>query len=183
MKQAQDIPPKVMELMHRYGEKRKLKTLETLVHVGEHCNSIFFVLKGGFLKKFYNEKSEVRRTISFHLPTHRPFITIAESYFQQKPSYYEIKAFRNSEILVFKKSLSKKVLEEYDFIESFHYKKIVEVLIYESELKSRLITYNSAEFYEHLCENYPEIIQQVPSKYIAEFMRISPGWLSKLKAK
>jgi len=30
-------------------------------------------------------------------------------------------------------------LEEYDFIESFHYKKIVEVLIYESELKSRLI--------------------------------------------
>jgi len=68
-------------------------------------------------------------------------------------------------------------LEEYDFIESFHYKKIVEVLIYESELKSRLITYNSAEFYEHLCENYPEIIKQVPSKYIAEFMRISPGWL------
>jgi len=169
MKQAQDIPAKVMELMHRYGEKRKLKTLETLVHVGEHCNSIFFVLKGGFLKKFYNEKSEVRRTISFHLPTHRPFITIAESYFHQKPSYYEIKAFRNSEILVFKKSLS--------IIESFHYKKIVDVLIYENELKSRLITYNSADFYEYLCENYSEIIQQVPSKYIAEFMRISPGWL------
>ena len=178
-----DIPKDVQELLFQFGIKKVYKTHEVLTRVGEQCNSIYYVIKGGFLRKFYNDQSEILRTISFHLPTHRPFVTVNESYFAQKPSNYEIKAFRSSEVLIFQKDLILQMNQKHSFLQEFYSTQIIEALIYENEFKSRLLTYSSKEFYNYLGEEYPEIIKNVPSKYIAEIMRISPEWLSKLKSK
>lgn len=177
------IPPKVLALLTRFGKKKTLNALEVLVRVGEQCNSIFFVQKGGFLRRFYNEKSSTFRTISFHLPSHRPFLTINESFFARKPSSYEIKSFQQSEVLECSRELIEEMSEKHEFLKEFQQARILEALLFENEFKSRLISYSSAEFYEYLCNAYPEIIKHVPSKYIAEVMRISPEWLSKLRQK
>lgn len=171
----------VMELLHEIGTKQSLKSLEVLIHEGEECDKIYFVLKGGFLRRFYNDKSEIFRTISFHLPNHRPFMTINENYFAQKPSSYEIKAFQASEVLVLQRQLIDEMTVKYPFLETYGQNRIMETLIYENEIKARLISYSSKELYEYLCKEHPAIIKNVPSKYIAEFMSISPEWLSKLR--
>ncbi len=137
------LPPQIASLLHRYGTRQTFKTHETLIRVGEQCNSVYYVLKGGFLRRFYNESSSVFRTISFHLPTHRPFMTLNESYFVQKPSRYEIKSFQHSEILTFKRELVEKMNETNSFLREFHNAKILEALLFESEFKSRLISYSS----------------------------------------
>lgn len=178
-----NIDPKLLALFHQHGTKQIVKTHETLIHPGEQCNSIYFVVKGGFLRRFYNESSAIFRTISFHLPTHRPFMTLNESYFAKKPSFYEIKAFQQSEILIFKRELVEKMSKTYSFVQDSHNAWILEALIFENEFKSRLISFSSKEFYTYLCDEYPEIVKHVPSKYIADVMRISPEWLSKLKQK
>lgn len=178
-----NINPEIGQLLHQYGFKRKLKAQEILVEVGAQCDEIFYVLKGGFLRRFYNEQSDIFRTISFHLPSHRPFMTVNESYFGNIPSHYEIKAFQSSEVLSFSKTLIQEMYEQYSFLQKFYDTKIIEALLYENEFKARLISYSSKEFYQYLCEEHQEIIKNVPSKYIAEIMRISPEWLSKLKHK
>lgn len=177
------VPSSLLKLLHEYGTLKSLKTHEILIRVGEQCNQIYYVIKGGFLRRFYNENSSVFRTISFHLSDHRPFMTLNESYFAQKPSFYEIKAFQQSEVLVFQRELIEKMYQTHALLQDFYQAKILEALIFENEFKSRLISYSSKEFYNYLCEEYPQIIQQVPSKYIADVMRISPEWLSKLKQK
>lgn len=108
-------------------------------------------------------------------------MTVNESYFARKPSLYEIKAFQSSEVLLFSRELINSMSQQHDFLREFHQAKILEALLFENEFKSRLISYNSKEFYNYLCEEFPEIIKHVPSKYIAEVMRISPEWLSKLR--
>ena len=170
-----------MELLLQYGVRREFKSHEALVRVGEQCKHVYFVLKGGFLRRFYNHSSSVFRTISFHLPTHRPFFTVNESYFAGKVSLYEIKTFQSSEVLAFRRELISQMNQSHKFLRQFHQEKILEALLFENEFKSRLISYNSGEFYDYLCNEFPEIIKHVPSKYIAEVMRISPEWLSKLR--
>lgn len=177
------VPPNLLQLLHEYGTPQTVKTHETLIQVGEQCHHIYYVTKGGFLRRFYNENSSVFRTISFHLSNHRPFMTLNESYFAMKPSLYEIKAFQPAEVLVFKRGLIEEMNQKHTFLQEFYHAKILEALIFENEFKARLISYSSKEFYDYLCEEYPQIVRQVPSKYIADVMRISPEWLSKLKQK
>ena len=179
---SEEISPEIMEALFKYGHRRNIKTHEILAHIGETSNSVYYVLSGGFLKRFYNEGSEVLRTISFHLPTHRPFMTQTDSFFSRNASYYEIKAFQNSDILVFNRSIIEQTMQE-TFIAEFHYKMIIDALHYENEFKARLLTYNSKQFYQYLGDEFPEIVQTVPSKYIAEFIGISAEWLSKLRQK
>ena len=179
---SEEISPEIMKALFQYGQRRNIKAHETLAHIGETSNSTNFVLSGGFLLRFYNEDSEVLRTISFHLPTHRPFVTQGDSFFSRKASHYEIKAFQNSDILVFTRGVIEQMTQE-PFIAEFYNKMIIDAFHYENEFKSRLLTYNSKAFYQYLGKEFPEILQTVPSKYIAEFIGISPEWLSKLRQK
>lgn len=179
--QSININPKIVELLHQYGVKQTLKAHEVLIPANQECNHIYYVIKGGFLRCFYNDKSDVLRTISFHLPTHRPLMTVNENYFANKPSSYEIRAFQSSEVLSFKKELVNEMSQKNQMIQDFRNDRIMKTLIYENEIKARLISYSSKELYEYLCEEHPEIIKNVPSKYIAEFMSISPEWLSKIR--
>ncbi|MEL6865914.1 MAG: hypothetical protein AAFP19_15925 [Bacteroidota bacterium] len=180
-KERYDIPTDILEMIKTYGKVRSLKPLQVLIPVGSRCNSIFIVKKGGLLKRFYNEKRGLSRTISFHLPNHRPVVTIAESYYQDKPSLYDIKAFEYSEVYELKKEFIDQKIQDDIFLKAFYDQKVINILIYENELKSRLISYSSRELYDYLINEHPAIIKSVPSKYIAEFMCISPEWLSKLK--
>lgn len=179
---SEEFSPEIMEVLFEYGHRRNIKAHETLSHIGETCNSTYLVLSGGFLNRFYNEDSEVLRTISFHLPNHRPFMTQGDSFFSRKASSYELKAFQNSDILVFTRSVIEQMRQK-PFVAQFYDEMIIDAFQYENEFKSRLLTYNSKEFYQYLGKEFPEVVQTVPSKYIAEFIGISPEWLSKLRQK
>jgi len=181
--QSINIDPQILELLQQFGIKKSLKAHEVLIQAKEECGHIYYVKKGGFLRRFYNDKSSILRTISFHLPSHRPFMTVNENYFANRPSSYEIRAFQSSEVLAFRRDLVTEMSQEYPMLQEFSNDRIMKTLIYENEIKARLISYSSKELYEYLCEFYPELIKQVPSKYIAEFMIISPEWLSKLRQK
>ena len=50
-----------------------------------------------------------------------------------------------------------------------------------NDFEMKIIAYSSERLYNYLMATHPIIIQQVPAKYIAEFMGISSEWLSKLK--
>lgn len=74
-----------------------------------------------------------------------------------------------------------KLIEASNAYRDFYYKNIIEALVSKEKLISKLITLNSNVLYFTLLKEYPEIIQNTPSKYIAEFMGVTPQWLSKIK--
>ena len=63
----------------------------------------------------------------------------------------------------------------------FYHSLVTRALQEENDFKLKIISYSSERLYSYLITHCPKIIQQVPSKFIAEFMGISSEWLSKLK--
>ena len=169
------------ELLEHYGKRYVLKSHQTIINVGDQCDKVYYILKGGLLRRFYNPHSDDFKTISFHLPDYRSVVTINKSFFSNTPSNYELKAFKTSELIIIKNSDLESINAQNEELQNFYNQQIINSLILENELKSRLISFNSIEFYNYICQEYPEIIKSVPSKYIAEFMGISAEWLSKLK--
>ena len=51
----------------------------------------------------------------------------------------------------------------------------------ELDFRTKLLTYSPKRMYELLISDYQQLIQNVSSRHIANFIGISPEWLSNLK--
>jgi hypothetical protein len=63
----------------------------------------------------------------------------------------------------------------------FYFNVVCRGFLEENELKSKIITESSENLFKYLTTEYPLLIKSVSSKYIAEFMGITPEWLSKIR--
>ena len=63
----------------------------------------------------------------------------------------------------------------------FYFNVVCRGFLEENELKSKIITESSENLFRYLTSEYSLLIKSVSSKYIAEFMGITPEWLSKIR--
>lgn len=166
-----------------FSSTLELKRNEQLIDVGDLCNQIYFVLEGGFISKYYDSETETYRTVNFYLDSFQPFMTSVDSYFKNNPTAYQLVAIKKSTVIAFDRKDTDEFLKRAPHFSKYYYNFAIDNLIKESHYRSLLLTYSSDKFYQYLMAEHPEIIQNVPSKYIAEFMGISQEWLSKLKTK
>lgn len=178
-----NLPRELREYIFELGELRSVRNLQSLVEIGECCNEIFLVLEGAFVCQYFEEELAIERTIDFHTDTFHSFMTVVVSFFYNTKSMYRIKAVRPSKVLVLKKHVVNELLVNNPMLNQFCMSGITSALISEITMKSKLITLPADKLYAYLITNHPQIIQQIPSKYIAEFIGITQEWLSKLKRK
>lgn len=171
------------QLIRAIATTKNVKTYKTLVDYGEKCQSIYFVLKGGFVLKVLNEEDGSERTINFNLASFQPFMTVPHSYFKNVPSNFKLQALTNSDILVFDKKQLLDIVAQSEIIKEFYYQQIINALLLELDFRTKLITLSPKRIYELLISDYQEVIKNVSSKDIANFIGISPEWLSNLKHK
>ena len=167
--------------MLRLGELRKIKSQRSVIDIGEYCSESFIVLQGAFICQYFDEDLAVERTVNFHIDSFHPFMTSVESYFYNIKSKYRLKAVAPSQIIVFKKSVINDLIEQEPIINRLCFEGLTSALTAEIDLRSKLTTLPSDKLYSYLINYHPQIIQQIPSKYIAEFMGISQEWLCKIK--
>ncbi len=177
------IPKHLAEIMLPYIKFREIKSQSILVEVGSVCNNIFLVQKGALVLSFVDSETGNEKAINFFTPEIQPFCTVSDSYFTGEPTQCRLKSIKNSSIVVFNKKDVDEITREHTSVMNYYLSKLNETLITENNFRMKLLTYSSERFYDFMVEKYPEIIQKIPSKYIAEFMGISREWLSKLKPK
>lgn len=170
-------------LVQSIASVKNVKTYKTLIDYYEKCQTIYFVLKGGFVMKFLNEEDESERAINFNLDTFQPFMTVPQSYFNTTPSTCKLQAIKNSEVLAFEKKQLLEISNQSERIKDFYYQQIINALLLELDFRIKLISYSPQKIYELLISDFPEIVKNVSSKDIASFIGISPEWLSNLKQK
>ena len=62
------------------------------------------------------------------------------------------------------------------------WKQILELLVYQQmEREIDLLTYSPQKRYERVLQRSPQLCQEIPSKYITSYLRMSPDLLSRLK--
>lgn len=162
---------------------QEVKNRDTLVKNGDDCNYIFFILKGGFVCRYYSKEVADGQTIDIFLPENHPFMTCIDSFLNGEKTSLELRALSDSKVAAFKldelQTLMANDLNLYSFINSILFKSFLG----EIDFRVKLVTLSALQLYCHILETNPLIVQQVPSRYIAEFIGVSPEWLAKIKAR
>lgn len=169
-------------MLSEIGTVKQVKSQETVVYYQETVNTLYVVLQGGLVLLHVNPNSGKERAINFFIPGYHPIATVSESYVYGTPSKYQLKAFTNTKLIALNKQSVERYLHEKGNYETFlNYG--IRSLIDKNELRAMLISLTSEEMLKHLYKQSPQVLQNVPSKYIADFLGITPQWLSKLKHK
>ncbi len=144
---------------------------------GHICDKIYFIQKGLF-RCFYevNEKE-----ICSWLMKEMDIIISVESFFMQVPSYENIQAIEDSAYYYITYNELNYLYQ--NFMEfNFIARKLTEHYYTLSE--KRLFTMRSqkaVDRYQFLRDHFPDIIQRVPSGYIASYLGVTTETLSRIK--
>lgn len=158
-----------------------LKPNAVLVSAGKVCQNIYYVLEGSFVCRYIDAESGNAKTINFYLNDLHPFMACVDSYFNQTPTQCELRAVSHSVVLSMPKKQIDALLARSTVLKQFYDSVVITALVEENDLKLKIISYSSEKLYDYLLRHFSSVIQNVPSKYIAEFMGITAEWLSKLK--
>jgi hypothetical protein len=178
---ASNITADKLEAIVSKGKLLKVKTQTLLVKPNMVCDKVYFVLKGGFVCRYIDEELEIEKTINFYLEDFHPYMSCVDSYFSNTKTQCELRAIANSEVIEFSKTDIDTIISKDIVFFKFYHAMITKALQEENDFKLKIISYSSERLYSYLITHCPKVIQQVPSKFIAEFMGISSEWLSKLK--
>ena len=159
------------------SKKIEVKRNEFLITPGMVEQNIYLVDKGALRIFFLSEFEE--HTIRFGYKN--SIITSLASFFKGTPSELYIQAIRKSTIL----SISKKDFQAFvdeDESRIRQYKNILEDLIVQQmEREIDILTYSPIERYQRVLKRSPQLFQEIPLKYIASYLRMTPETLSRIK--
>jgi len=167
----------VIDELTRNFKIKQIPKGEILLHEGNVCNKLWFLIKG--VLRYYHFITENEITSRIVFDTH--IVISPGSFFGQTASTETIEALQPSIIaeLTFEdlQSIYKKFPEF-----NFHGRKITEQYFINSEQRLYLLRkHNAADKYLYFLENFPGIINKIPHKYIASFLGISPETLSRVR--
>lgn len=158
-------------------EKKEFRRNEFLKISGSTDTSIYFI-ESGSIRIFIMDENE-ERIIRFGYTGN--IIVSMDSFLSGKPSDFYIQAIKKTSVKV----ASKK--DFYEFIQSdeahmkFWMHILEDLVLQQLEREKDLLTSAPGERFERVLKRSPKLFQEVPNKYIANYLRMSPETLSRLK--
>ncbi len=144
---------------------------------GNTDSNIYFVEKGSL--RIFIRAEEQERVMRFGYKNN--IIVCLDSFLSGKPTDFYIQAIRKTEV----RMASKK--DFYTFIQSSDenlklWTVILEDLVLKQiEREKDLLISSPRERYESVLKRSPQLFQEIPNKHIANYLRMSPETLSRLK--
>lgn len=150
---------------------------EYFLQEGQTCQHIALIVKGQFRYYYNTEAGDVTRWISLQ----GDFMTSLSSFIQNNPAVETIQAVKESEVLMISRSAWMKLYDSQDFIRQFWLKSIEMNYIGMEERVFNQIALSAEERYQWMLNHYPRFNQEVPDKYIASMLGITPRHLSRIR--
>jgi CRP-like cAMP-binding protein len=156
-----------------------LQRNDFLVFKNEINTQLYFVESGSLKIYFENQHEEqiIRLGYTGNL------IATLDSFISEQPTDFYIQAIKKTTV----KSIPKSVFT--DFINQappllLLWQRILELMIYQQlEREKDILIQSPKERYERVLKRSPRLFQEIPNKYIASYLRMSPETLSRLKSK
>lgn len=154
-----------------------LKRNEYLKVKGSTDTNLYYV-KSGSLRVFIEDEFE-EHTIRFGYEGN--FISALDSYITEKTSPFYIQAIRATKL---------KVISKPAFVELINsntkylrlWQEMITMLVYQQmEREVDILTNSPAERYKRVLERSPQLFQEIPAKYIASYLRMTPETLSRIR--
>lgn len=157
----------------------KLKRKEFLLAEGEVCDFVVF-LNSGVIRHYHTKDGN---EITCDITLANAFITDFKSLTQQIPSSYNFQILKDAELCVIKKNDLFKLYATNQNIESFGRIMTEQVALRTIDIAMSLASDKPEERVEKLLQQRPDLFQEVPQRYLANLLGISPESLSRIRAR
>jgi CRP-like cAMP-binding protein len=160
-----------------WSKELELNRNEYLKVKGSVDTNLYLVVKGS-LRIFVLDKLE-EHTIRFGYKNN--LITALDSFINEKPSDFYIQALKKTTLkMISKAEFLNLVLSSSKNIEIWS--KILESFILQQMERERdILTTSPIDRYYRVLNRSPQLFQEIPSKYIASYLRMTPETLSRIK--
>jgi CRP-like cAMP-binding protein len=149
---------------------------EIITHEGVTERYLYFTTKG--FQKAYYIKENKEFIIAFTYPF--AFTCIPESFLTQKQSKYSFECITDSEFLRISHHDFINLVEKHHEIETLLRKTLIGTLGGVVNRYHRILTLTMEERFRDFMKNSPQLINQIPHKEIASYLKIDPTNFSKL---
>lgn len=170
----------IIQEFAKYGNEKEIQSHTILISPNKKVHNIYWVIKGGLVLSHVHPATGEEKAINFFTPRFHPIATVAEAFYLNEPSKFYLKTFTNTTLIEVSKENFEHLYKNSDYsdwLQQYSIKSLIE----KNELRAMLIALDSKEMLGYIRKKYPQILQDVPSKYIANILNITPQWLSKLK--
>lgn len=137
-----------------------------------------FMVNSGSLRLFINDEKE-EHTIRFGYPGN--MLTTLDSFFTERPSPIAIQALRRSSVSLMTKSVFESFLESDEENRRLWQQILQALIVQQMEREVDLLTSSPAERYLRVLHRSPQLFQEIPNRFIASYLRMTPETLSRLK--
>jgi CRP/FNR family transcriptional regulator, anaerobic regulatory protein len=157
--------------------RRFLKKGEFILRGGEVCNHVTFLNKG--FVRVYNVVNDEELTANFAFEGN--YVTDYTSFVSRQPSLDNIVAMEDLEILQLNYNDMQAAYEKYPVWQKFGRLIAEYILIFATERSRTFLFLSPEERYLKLMKDRPKVIANVPLKYIASYLGITPEALSRIR--
>ena len=145
---------------------------------GEISNSLIYV-HSGCLMTYFTQTTGTDQVIQFS--TAGWWTGDLSSLTSGEPSSYTTRALTSCELLLLPKIRMDELLQRYPVFEKYFRIIFQNSLITHQNRIIQAFTHTADERYQHFQQQYPQLEQFVPLKYIASYLGMTPEFLSKIR--
>ena len=156
--------------IENYVTLKKFKSGDLFIQKDKIEDRIGFV-KSGIFQFYYEDVSE---EITTYIALKNNIIVSVQCFFAGLPSKENIKALVDSELWLIKKSDFEMFKEKIPGFKEFYTNVLEHLLVCIDESRFDFITLSPEQRYAKLMTNEPELIQQVPLKYLSSLIEVTP---------
>lgn len=150
---------------------------EHLVSAGEMEKNVYWI-EDGAVRAFFQEK-ELEHTIRLGYTGN--LITSVHSILSGSPSEITIEAIRNSRVLCVPKEAFFEFVHGSDDRKKGYYLLLEHLIQQQLEREIDLLITSPAERLARVLQRSPAVFQEIPLKYIAAYLRMTPETLSRIR--
>lgn len=155
----------------------ELKKNKFLVEAGEICPYFCFI-EQGILQHYIIVSGEEKTT---NLALENSCTSALNSFKNQLPARKGVKAISDCALQVMDLTTFKDLMETNSAFYIFYHNLIEQQIFLIDDYRIDLITLTPEERYQKLLANQPNIVQQVPLRYLASFLGISTRHMSRIR--
>ena len=154
-----------------------LKRNEFLKRAGEKESHIYFILSGS-LRVFYVDELNDH---SIRFAYKHNFITLLDSLISKAPSSLSLQAIKKTEIKAVALHKIDELITSNETFKQLWFDNLGNLVHQQMEREIDLLTASPLERYQRVLKRSPRLFQEIPNRFIASYLRMTPETLSRVK--
>ena len=171
------LEPSEIELINAVIQSRELEKREILLRPGQVCRSTIFVSKG-CLRSYYLKGGEYQ---IMEFAVDNWWIGDLKSFLRQTPSDLFVDALEQTQVLRISHQQWASLYKKIPRLERFFRILMENALVAHQERILNIHTLSAKQRYELFVQQYPGFYHSIPQKDIANYLGITPEYLSSLR--